>query len=459
MDTRQFIAEHLHDDVHDLALKKTPAGVDKTLALCQIEARQLLQKKVPSWSVNDDLLFPPHLSIEQCSSEATALYKASLLQGQSFADLTGGLGVDCFFISQHFQTSFYVERNPELCALAKHNFKVLADSGALLSKGSSEGFMENRLTDAPARPTDGLPRFTDVPARPTDAPARSTDGLSRFTDVPTRPTEVINESAEAYLLHCEPVDCLFLDPARRDSHGHKTVSISDCTPNVLELQELLLRKARRVMLKLSPMLDTSQALKELHQVSEVHVVAVGNECKELLFIMESGFEGTPRFTCVNLQSGQSMVTFTLEEERDSVSHLATEVGGYLYEPNAALMKGGCYKLLTQRFGVLKLHPHSHLYTSDQLVPSFPGRIFKVEGWAPFNKKVKQELLADVAKASIAVRNFPLTVAELRKAWKIGDGDEVYLFATTLTGDQKIVIKTTRQGLFTLPSSTASRSGR
>lgn len=424
MDTRQFIAEHLHDDVHDLALKKTPAGVDKTLALCQIEARQLLQKKVPSWSVNDDLLFPPHLSIEQCSSEATALYKASLLQGQSFADLTGGLGVDCFFISQHFQTSFYVERNPELCALAKHNFKVLADSGALLSKGSSEGFMENRPTDAPARPT-----------------------------------EVINESAEAYLLHCEPVDCLFLDPARRDSHGHKTVSISDCTPNVLELQDLLLRKARRVMVKLSPMLDTSQALKELHQVSEVHVVAVGNECKELLFIMESGFEGTPRFTCVNLQSGQSMVTFTLEEERDSVSHLATEVGGYLYEPNAALMKGGCYKLLTQRFGVLKLHPHSHLYTSDQLVPSFPGRIFKVEGWAPFNKKVKQELLADVAKASIAVRNFPLTVAELRKAWKIGDGDEDYLFATTLTGDQKIVIKTTRQGLFTLPSSTASRSGR
>ena len=303
MDTRQFIAEHLHDDVHDLALKKTPAGVDKTLALCQIEARQLLQKKVPSWSVNDDLLFPPHLSIEQCSSEATALYKASLLQGQSFADLTGGLGVDCFFISQHFQTSFYVERNPELCALAKHNFKVLADSGALLSKGSSEGFMENRPTDAPARPT-----------------------------------EVINESAEAYLLHCEPVDCLFLDPARRDSHGHKTVSISDCTPNVLELQDLLLRKARRVMVKLSPMLDTSQALKELHQVSEVHVVAVGNECKELLFIMESGFEGTPRFTCVNLQSGQSMVTFTLEEERDSVSHLATEVGGYLYEPNAALMK-------------------------------------------------------------------------------------------------------------------------
>ena len=408
MDTRQFIAEHLHVDVHDLALKKTPAGVDKTLALCQIEARQLLQRKVSSWSVNDDLLFPPHLSIEQCSSEATAQYKASLLQGQSFADLTGGLGVDCYFISQHFQTSHYVERNPELCALAKHNFKVLTDSVALLSNGSSEGFMENPPTDVPARPP-----------------------------------EVINESAEAYLLHCEPVDCLFLDPARRDQHGRKTVSIADCTPNVVELQDMLLQKARRVMVKLSPMLDITLAINELRHVSEVHVVAVSNECKELLFIMEPDYEGVPVYTCVNLQSTHPSVTFTQEEECESFTPLAEEVSSYLYEPNAALMKGGCYKLLTQRFGVMKLHPHSHLYTSDQLVSAFPGRIFKVEDWAPFNKKVKQELLADVVKASIAVRNFPLTVAELRKAWKISDGDQIYLFATTLTGNQKVVIKATR----------------
>lgn len=410
MDTRQFIAEHLHDDVHDLALKKTPAGVDKTLALCQIEARQLLQKKVPSWSVNDDLLFPPHLSIEQCSSEATAQYKASLMQGQSFVDLTGGLGVDCFLIAQHFQTSHYVERDPELCALAKHNFKVLIDSAAPLSDESSKGLIDDCSTGGPVR----LP-------------------------------EVINESAESYLLHCEPVDGLFLDPARRDSHGRKTVSIADCTPNVIELQDLLFQKARRVMVKLSPMLDISLALKELRHVSEVHVVAVGNECKELLFIMEPGYEAAPRFTCVNLQSRQPLVTFTQEEERGTVSILATEVASYLYEPNVALMKGGCYKLLTQRFGVMKLHPHSHLYTSDQLVSDFPGRIFNVEGWSFFNKKVRQQLLSDVTQASIAVRNFPLTVAELRKAWKIGDGDELYLFATTLTGDQKVVIKTTRRG--------------
>lgn len=400
MDTRQFIAEHLHDDVRDLALKKTPAGVDKALALCQIEARQLLQKKVPSWSSNDWLLFPPHLSIEQCSSEATAHYKASLLQGHSFADLTGGLGVDCFFISQNFQQAEYVELNTELCELAKHNFEVLTDSG-----------------------------------KPMDTSTRST----KRATVPV----VINESAEDYLLHCEPIDCLFLDPARRDAYGRKTVSIADCTPNVVALQDLLLQKARRVMVKLSPMLDIQQALKELHHVSEVHVVAVGNECKELLFILKPGFEGDPVFTCVNLQSVQPSVSFAPEEERACVSRLATEVASYLYEPNAALMKGGCYKLLTKRFELMKLHRNSHLYTSDSLIPDFPGRIFKVEGWAQFNKRIRQELLAEVTHASIAVRNFPLTVAELRKAWKISDGDVVYLFATTVAGERKVIVKTTK----------------
>ena len=376
MDTRQFIQEHLHDDVRELALKYRNAKVNMALALRQIEARQLLQKKVPSWSDNEELLFPAHLSIEQCSSEATALYKASLLQGDSFADLTGGLGVDCHFISQGFKKTDYVELNPELCTLAKHNFVSW---------------------------------------------------------------EIHNESAESYLSHCEPVDCLFLDPARRDQHGRKTVSIADCSPNMLEIQEALLLKARRVMVKLSPMLDISKALQELHHVSEVHVVAVANECKELLFVMEPGFEGHPVFTCVNLQTEQPPMRFTHEEERNAVANLAHEVQGYLYEPNAAVMKGGCYKLLTQRFAVGKLHRNSHLYTSDQLIPDFPGRIFMVEGWAPYNKKTKQTLLAGVEKASIATRNFPLSVAELRKTLKIADGDEVYLFATTVSGEQKVII--------------------
>lgn len=394
MDTKQFIKDHLFDDVRELALKyHDNAKVDMALALRQIEARQLLQKKVPSWSNNDELLFPPHLSIEQCSSEATAQYKASLLQGNSFADLTGGLGVDCFFIAQHFPQADYVEQNPNLCALAEHNFTSLR------------------------------------------GPQAQCNGTWPSTIV------VHNDSAENYLNNCEPVDCIFLDPARRDASGHKTVSIADCTPNVLDLQDRLLQKARRVMLKLSPMLDINKALLELQHVKEVHVVAVANECKELLFVLEPDYAGSPMFSCVNLTSEQPAVSFTQQEERDSALRLASEVSQYLYEPNAALMKGGCFKLLTQRYNLSQLHPNSHLYTSDQLINGFPGRIFKVESWAPFNKRIKQTLLAGVEKASIATRNFPLFVAELRKTWKIAEGDQVFLFATTLSNEKLIVVKT------------------
>ena len=382
MTTRQFIEAHLHDDVRELALKYRNAEVDMALALRQIEARQLLRKKVPSWSDNPDLLFPAHLSVEQCSSEATAQYKASLLQGDSFADLTGGLGVDCHFISQHFKKADYVELNPDLCALAKNNFNVLGST-----------------------------------------------------------ITVQNIPAEAYLNNCKPVDCIFIDPARRDNYGRKTVSIADCTPNVIELQDQLLQKARKVMVKLSPMLDISKALEELRHVSEVHVVAVANECKELLFLLEQDFEGTPVITCVNLQTEQPQIRFSPDEERHCEGGTTEAIHHFLYEPNAAVMKGGCYKLLTQRFGVQKLHRNSHLYTSDQLVADFPGRIFTVDGWAPYNKKIKQTLLAGVEKASIATRNFPISVADLKKNLKIADGDEIYLFATTLAKEQKVIIYT------------------
>ena len=380
--TRQFIRENLNADVPTLALKKAPVGTDVSLALRQIEARQLLRKKVPSWSENEELLFPAHLSIEQCSSEASAQYKADLLQGHSFADLTGGLGIDTYFIAQHFQQADYVEQQAELCELARHNFDVLN---------------------------------ADI--------------------------KVWNETAEDYLKHCEPKDCIFLDPARRDAYGRKTISISDCTPAVAVLQEQLLQKAERVMLKLSPMLDISKALEELHHVKEIHVVAVANECKELDVILERDFTGEPQFVCVNLLTTQPELRFTQKEEHDCPGRLAEGVLNYLYEPNPAVMKAGCFKLLTERFDVFKLHKNSNLYTSERLVSSFPGRVFEVESWATYNKKVKQTLLHDVDKASIAVRNFPLSVAELRKSLKIGDGDETYLFATTIKGKEKVIIRT------------------
>jgi 16S rRNA G966 N2-methylase RsmD len=383
--TKQFIRENLNVDVPTLALKKAPVGTDVSLALRQIEARQLLRKKVPSWSENEELLFPAHLSIEQCSSEANATYKANLLTGEIFADLTGGLGIDTYFISQHFQQSDYVERQTELCDLARHNFEFLKAN-----------------------------------------------------------VKVWNETAEEYLEHCGPKDCIFVDPARRDEHGRKTVSISDCTPDVAVLQNVLLEKANKVMVKLSPMLDINKALEELHHVSEVHVVAVANECKELDVIMERGYHGDTKFVCVNLQTSQPELRFTMEEERNCSGHLAEGVSRYLYEPNPAVMKAGRFKLLSERFGVYKLHKNSNLFTSEQLVSDFPGRIFEVESWAPYNKKVKQALLHDLEKASIAVRNFPLSVAELRKTLKIGDGDETYLFATTLKGEKKVIIRTKKR---------------
>ena len=385
--TRQFIRENLNADVPTLALKKAPVGTDVSLALRQIEARQLLRKKVPSWSENEELLFPAHLSIEQCSSEASAQYKAGLLQGHSIADLTGGLGIDTYFIAQQFQQADYVEQQAELCELARHNFDVLN---------------------------------ADI--------------------------KVWNETAEDYLKQCEPKDCIFLDPARRDAYGRKTISISDCTPDVTVLQEQLLQKADRVMVKLSPMLDISKALEDLHHVKEVHVVAVANECKELDVILKRDFTGEPQFVCVNLLTTQPELRFTQKEEHDCPGRLAEGVLNYLYEPNPAVMKAGCFKLLTERFGVFKLHKNSNLYTSEQLVSSFPGRIFEVESWSTFNKKVKQTLLYDVDKASIAVRNFPLSVAELRKSLKIVDGDETYLFATTIKGEEKVIIRTKKSRL-------------
>ncbi len=380
--TQQFIRENLNADVPTLALKKAPVGTDFSLALRQIAARQLLQKKVPQWAENEDLLFPSHLSIEQCSSEAAAKYKAGLLGGKSFADLTGGLGIDTYFISQRFQSADYVEQQTELCVLARNNFSVLKAN-----------------------------------------------------------VKVWNETAESYLSRCEPLDCVFIDPARRDKHGRKTVSIVDSTPDVGALQGLLLQKAERVMIKLSPMLDIIQALNTLHHVKEVHVVAVANECKEMDFVLERSHQGAVLFTCANLLTHQPEFRFRIEEEKNCACRMSDVVLHYLYEPHPALLKAGCYKLLSERFDVFKLHKNSHLYTSERLVSNFPGRIFEVEAWSPLNKKVKQLLLPDVERASVAVRNFPLSVGALRKALKVDDGDKTYLFATTLKGEKKVLIRT------------------
>ena len=383
--TRDFIEKHLKDDVRQLALQKFPDDVDKMLVLNQIEARQLLSKKVPSWASNPDLLFPKHLSIEQCSSELTAKYKASIISGgDTFVDLTGGLGIDSYFLSQKFKTSYYVENQKELCDLAEHNFAVLG-----------------------------------------------------------RKITVVNSDAETFLNQNLKFDLIFIDPARRDIYNRKMVSLHDCTPDVVDLVETRhgtsLHDAT-VMIKLSPMLDISMIINELSNIAEIHIVAVKNECKEVLALLRPEYNGEITMHCVDVGTRcATTLQYAINDESAAIPTYASTIKKYLYEPNAALMKAGAFKLVSQRFGIDKLHINSHLYTSDNLISEFPGRVFEVVGFAPFNKIVKKELLKDITEASVGTRNFPLTANELRKALNLKESDRNFVFGTTLIGEKKVVI--------------------
>ena len=385
LETLRFIEENARADVRSLALqaKKYPQ-VDMAMAVVQIAGRQIAKAKVPSWYRTEGLLYPKHLSMEQCSSEATAIYKAGLVQGDTFADLTGGFGIDCSFLSRKFKQADYVERQSELCELAEHNFPLLE-----LKIG------------------------------------------------------VHNEDGVEYLKQMHPVDVLFLDPARRDGHGGKTVAISDCEPDISALEDLLVEKAKKVMVKLSPMLDLSLALKALKYVREVHIVSVNNECKELLLILEKSIDSSEIVIhCEQITStGEHQhYAFTQEQERTSDCPLAAEVGAYLYEPNASILKAGAYRSLTQTYPVNKLHASSHLYTSPYYIEDFPGRRFQVEAVSGFGKKELKTLLQGLEKANLTIRNFPSSVAELRKRLKLKEGGECFLFATTLSDESKVLIK-------------------
>lgn len=389
-ETLRFIRLHRRDDVRALALQaaKYP-DVDMAEAVVQIAGIQIAEKKIPQWAQTEGILYPKHLSMEQCSSEVTARYKASLVEGDSFADLTAGFGVDCSFIARRFRRADYVERQETLCRLAAHNFPLL--------------------------------------------------GLSHIN--------VHCADALTYLQAMAPVDCLFLDPARRDSHGGKTVAISDCEPDVSRLEPLLVEKGRTVMIKLSPMLDIAAVLRDLRCVREIHIISVNNECKELVVILRRDSYVSESIgkeiiiSCEQLvnNSPSQHFDFTYAEEHEAVCPIADKVGAYLYEPGAALLKAGAYRLLAARYGVSKLHLNSHLYTSDEPV-AFPGRAFKVMAVSGFGKKDLKALLSGVEKANLTVRNFPSSVAELRKKLKLKEGGDTYLFATTLASGEKVLIK-------------------
>ncbi len=377
-----FVNEHRNDDVRTLALHAARyPNVDMHEAATQIEGWQHACAKLPEWAAVEGIIYPPRISMEQCSSSPTALYKASLMNGETFADLTGGFGIDCSYISKKFSKAFYIERNERLCAVATHNFSLL--------------------------------------------------GLEHI--------EIINGNCEDVLQTLPSCDWIFMDPARRDGAGKKVVALADCEPDVAALRTLLLQKARRVMIKCSPMLDITAACRQLGSVAQVHVVAVNNECKELLFVLTSERVAAPLVRCVNIAGGKMQeFSFCMDDAHEAA--FAVEVGNFLYEPNAAIQKAGCPSSLASAYGVQKLHPNSNLYTSSVAVENFPGRSFRVTALSGFSKGEIKNLLGDLKRANVTVRNFPETVQLLRKRLKLSEGGDVYLFATTLADGRKVLVR-------------------
>ena len=381
--TRDFIEQNLNADIRQLALKGCrDKDVDLDAAIRQIAGRQTARRKLPSWAALDGILYPPHLNMEQCSSEQTARYKARICSShpssKTLVDLTGGFGVDFAFMSEAFDEATYVERNSELFAISSANMKILAPKAKCLNE----------------------------------------DGL-----------EVLHR--------LDHVSMIFMDPARRDNHGARTYGISDCTPNVLEIKDELLQKADTVMLKLSPMLDWHKAISDLGEqyIKEVHIVSVQNECKELLIVMQQQPAEPPTVYCVNDDSVFSYHPSSISSNH--ISHHSSLI--YLYEPNASIMKAGCFAEIEQAFEVSQLAPNSHLFASDQVIADFPGRKFRVTAVTSMNKQELKQALKDIRQANIAVRNFPMSVADLRKRLKLSEGGNDYIFATTLTEGKKVLI--------------------
>lgn len=497
--TIDFIRQHQDEDVRQLAFlgSKYPE-VNMPFALDQIRGRKMAHVKLPRWASIDGIIYPPHISMEQCSSEQTALYKAELaarLLGLSvsssenekecekasnshfskicefasegavdsefaknedtckkqqiltecdkdvnkskgepneedfseeieFVDLTGGFGVDFSYIASRLGVkSMYVERQAHLCEAAKENFERLGLKNVSVKNG------------------DGIEVLHSFHSKKNAA----SDTLG-----------ITEEQSQSLLKTNFGLKLIFIDPARRDDAGNKVVSLKDCTPDVTVLQEEMLSKADYVIIKLSPMLDWHRAVSELSHVREVHIVSVNNECKELLLVLsarnmgdveassadgEVKHAGNLRIYCVN--DAQSFVCDELDMESSSViiAPPVLEEMQYLYEPNASLMKAGCFSVLSERYGARMLSKNSHLFVSMEPIEDFPGRSFRIIAISSFNKKELKRYLSGIAKANIATRNFPLSVAELRKRLKLKDGGETYIFATTLSDESHVLVIT------------------
>jgi 16S rRNA G966 N2-methylase RsmD len=397
---KAFIKNHFNDEITSLLLqaKKYP-NLNIPDLVWQIKARQKAKTKLPEWFDNESVIFPKMLSVEQSSSEITAKFKANLVQGETLIDLTGGMGVDIAYMSKSFKKAVYTEQNVDLCKIVAYNFEQLRIENVTFVGGNSIDFLE---------------------------------------------------------IENKNYSWIYLDPHRRDDTGNKVVSLQDCEPNVLEIKDFLFTKTDNILLKSSPMLDINLAVADLQNVVNIYVVAVENEVKEILFHLQKNYQEMPQFHAVNCTTGFSLLnsptayrlkpvvqdfTFKKSEEKNAVIKMGSPQA-YLYEPNAAILKSGGFRIIAQHFDLQKIAPHSHLYTSVDLVENFPGRIFKIEGVCKLDKKEISKYLSE-NKANITIRNFPLSVKQIREKLKLSEGGNTYLFATADAQNQKIVIVCSR----------------
>lgn len=382
-----FIKNHIQDDVNHLILKSSQfKGIDVKKLAAQILSRQKASKKLPEWSANEKLIFPPALSVEQSSSEAAARYKASVVSGNKLIDITGGMGVDCYYMSQNFNQTTYYEQQAEVAATAAYNFNLL-----------------------------------------------NAKNISVTHD----------DSLLALLKNNSQADWIYADPARRDNNQEKVVRLSHCTPDIITNLDLLLNSAPNILLKTSPLLDIDLAVKELKNVKEVHIIGYEHECKELLFVINRDHQSDIYQLKICILNASGVVTQSLIFDRnmERMSEISYSYPlSYLYEPHAAVLKAGAFKIPGRLFGINKLAVSSHLYTSEHHVANFPGRTFKIVGVC---KPDIQEILKFIKdnKANLTLRNFPAKIHDLRKKWRLKEGGDFYLFATTLYDSKKVIIVT------------------
>lgn len=394
MTNEDFIRKNRLLDAKQLALKKQPETIDLKFCLQQIEGWQIARKKIPYWAATEDIVYPPRISMEQCSSQQTAEYKRGVAerlfpeeQRKLFVDLTGGFGIDFSYIASAFEHAIYVEEQPHLCEMAAKNFVCLDLKNAQVVRGNALQF--------------AIPKDTDL---------------------------------------------IYLDPARRDGVGRKVVALEDCSPNIVEQQKVWLASAKRVMVKLSPMLDITMAIRQLIGVSEVHVVAVEGECKELLFVLDGQHSSQEIVFCCTELGHKVEIYSCKQNERDLLPEVlpqtGLQVGGYLHEPNASILKAHVQEALAKECNLQKLHPQSNLYYSEKPLELYNGfyRSFKIDAWSGFGKKELKSLLSNMEQANLTVRNFPSSVADLRKRLRLREGGSAYLFATTLSENNHVLLR-------------------